>query len=55
MPRARARARTHTHTHTQANLEGIHVLVLAFSRDVDLGAVLNRKLAADLKTVCFKY
>jgi len=32
----------------QADLTGIHVLVLAFSRDVDLGAVLNRKMAAEL-------
>jgi len=34
----------------QADLTGIHVLVLAFSRDVDLGAVLNRKMAGELKS-----
>jgi hypothetical protein len=34
----------------QADLNGVHVLVLAFSRDVDLGAVLNRKMAAELTT-----
>ena len=33
----------------QADLSGVHVLVLAFSRDVDLGAVLNRKMAAELE------
>ena len=38
----------------QADLAGVHVLVLAFSRDVDLGAVLNRKMAAELRCACEK-
>mmetsp|Transcript_15026 Transcript_15026/g.50771 ORF Transcript_15026/g.50771 Transcript_15026/m.50771 type:complete len:432 (-) Transcript_15026:1353-2648(-) len=32
----------------QADLSGIHILVLAFSRDVNLGALLNQKLADEL-------
>ena len=54
---ARTHARTHAHTHNrarthnmmQADLEGVEVLVLAFSRDVDLGVQLNLKMARELR------